>query len=85
MTTEKDVTLAVRAAAHGCDVECEDTGRLLTCRDCAEHSIPPAPAHVRVSNGEDALDTCSGCGWESWDTYPTFEEHVFSTGSSGAS
>lgn len=43
-------------------------------------SIPPDPAHVRVSNGEDALDTCSGCGWESWDTYPTFEEHVIPSG-----
>lgn len=37
----KAASLAALAAAHGCDVECEDTGRLLTCRDCAEQSDAP--------------------------------------------
>lgn len=32
--------------------------------------------HHLVRNGEDALDTCTGCGWESWDTAPSFEEHA---------
>lgn len=41
---ETDATREALAAAHGCDVECEDTGRLLTCRDCAEQSVPPDPS-----------------------------------------
>ena len=24
----------------------------------------------------DALDTCTGCDWESWDTAPTFTDHL---------
>lgn len=31
--------------------------------------------HRRVRN-PDSIDTCAGCGWEGWDTAPTFEEHL---------
>ena len=33
-------------------------------------------AHRLVHNGPDALDTCTGCDWESWDTAPTFADHL---------
>lgn len=36
---------------------------------------PTAGEHRRASNGPDALDTCTGCDWESWDTAPSFADH----------
>lgn len=35
-------------------------------------------AHRIVRNGDDALDTCAGCDWESWDSAPSFPEHATS-------
>lgn len=32
--------------------------------------------HRRIHNGDDNLDTCTACAWASWDTSPSFAEHV---------
>jgi hypothetical protein len=32
--------------------------------------------HRQIQSGEDNLDTCAACEWASWDTAPSFAEHV---------
>ncbi len=32
--------------------------------------------HQRIHNGDDNLDTCTGCAWASWDTSPSFADHA---------
>lgn len=64
------------APHHPCDKGCQPDWHR---DDCAIYlPLPPAQEHRRVHNGEDTLDTCTGCDWESWDTAPPFEEHVLS-------
>ena len=47
------------------------------CAGCAADDEPEAAlTHEIVDNGEDALQTCSACDWESWDTAPTFAAHA---------
>lgn len=40
--------------------------------------------HLRVRNGEDSIDTCTGCDWEGWDGASTFAEHVSPPATCGA-